>query len=470
MNVLLINPPIENMIKNVPSFIAKVRDEGYPNLGILYIAAYLKQNSDATVKILDAQIERLNHNQLKKKVENIAPDVVGINATSFTLIDAILTARDVKSVDKNIMVVFGGRHPSIYPEETIGFPDVDFVVIGEGEITFTELVKSIGNGTAVKNIKGLVFRNRDKTIFTGSREPIRNLDELPFPARYLTPYKKYKHIMTKNKVFTTMMTSRGCPYNCLFCDRSQGNIFRARSPKNIVDEMEECLNMGIKNIFVHDDTFTLDRERAISICDEILKRKLNVHLIIRTRADLVDNGLLGKLRSAGCEKVHYGIESGNERILKILKKGITKEQVENAVKNTKENNMEVLGDFMIGSPGEKEKEILETIDFAIRLDLDYAFFSITTPYPATQLYKAGLEKGIYHDYWKGFSKNPTTDFKPKLWTEDLFEEDVYALYKYAYKHFYKRPAYIFKQLPKITSLQELIGKIKIGLQLFNDAN
>jgi len=469
MNVLLINPPLENIIKNVPPSIAKVRDEGYPNLGILYLAAHLKKNSDTDVKILDTQIERLSYNRLKKKVEKITPDIVGINVTSFTLMDAILTARIVKSIDENIKIVFGGRHPSIYPEETIS-SHVDFVVVGEGEITFTELVKSIGNNKAVKNVKGLVFRKGDRIIFTGSRKPLRNLDDLPFPARELTPYKRYKHVMTKNKIFTTMMSSRGCPYNCLFCDRSQGNIFRARNPSNVVDEIEECLSMGIKNIFMHDDTFTLDRKRAIRICDEILKRKLDAHLIIRTRANLVDKELLRKLRLAGCEKVHYGIESGNEKILKILKKGITREQVEKAVKITKENDMEVLGDFMIGSPGEKEKEILETIDFAIKLGLDYAFFSITTPYPATQLYKLGLEKGLYHDYWKEFSKNPIIDFQPKLWTEYLPEERLYDLYKYAYKSFYKRPSYIFKQLLKVTSLQELSEKIKIGLQLFSDVN
>jgi len=466
MKILLINPPLENMIKNAPTAIIKGRDIGYPNLGLMYIASFLEKNSDNEVKIIDMQIEGLDYNGLEKKLVDEKPDIVGVPATSFTLLDALITCGITKKIDKEVITILGGRHGSIYPKETANLENVDFVVVGEGEYTCLELIEKIEKNKDLDKIKGIAFRKNDKTIFTGHRGWIKDLDKLPFPARHLTPYKKYKYALAKNKIFTTMMTSRGCPYNCSFCDRSQGNIFRARSPKNVVDEIEDCVNLEIKEIFIHDDTFTINKKRVIDICNDIIERKLDVDLTVRTRVNLVDEDIIKKLKRAGCERIQYGIESGNQKILNILRKGITLDQIRRAVKLAKKYDLDTLGDFMIGSPEETKKEILDTVNFAIELDLDYVLFNATTPYPRTDLYRMGIEIGLFNDFWLDFAKNPRKEFKLSFWNEKLSNEDLDHMIKYAYKRFYKRPFYILKRTIKITSISELIEKIRIGLGIF----
>jgi radical SAM superfamily enzyme YgiQ (UPF0313 family) len=346
------------------------------------------------VEILDTQVEEIPYNRLKDIIDKKSPDLVGITAMTFTLIDVIKTAQIVKSIDRDIKVVLGGPHVHIYPNETIDIPDVDYLVLGEGEITFTELVENITDIDKLKEIKGLVFKDNGITVNTGIKPFIDNLDELPFPARHLTPYRKYSSLLAKRSPITTMFTSRGCPYRCTFCDRPHlGKAFRARSAKNVVDEMEECVNMGIYEFLIYDDTFTIHRQRVIDICDEIIKRKLYIGWDIRARVDSVNEEMLRKLKKAGCERIHYGVEAGTEKILKVLNKGITLEQAMRAFEMTKKAGISTLAYFMIGSPTENREDVLQTIEFAKRLSADFVHITILTPFPATAIYRKGLEKG-----------------------------------------------------------------------------
>ena len=472
MRILLIYPPNGNMITaNVPLF-DEAFDKGesgfYPPLGIMIVAAYVEQNTEHKIEILDTQVERMNYNDIEKEIKRRKPDVVGITAMTFTLIDVIMTAKVVKSIDENIKVVLGGPHVNIYPDETINIPEVDYLVLGEGEITFTELIQNMGNMGRLKQIKGLAFKEGDKIVNTDQRTLIDNLDAIPFPARHLTPYKKYYSLLAKRSPVTTMITSRGCPYKCLFCDRPHlGKKFRARSANNVVDEMEECMSMGVNEFLIYDDTFTINRKRVINICDEILKRGLDIGWDIRARVDNVDAEMLKKLKEAGCERIHYGIESANPEILKVLRKGITVEQVIKAFKLTKKVGISTLAYFMIGSPRETRAQALETIEFAKKLNPDFIHFSVTTPFPATPLYYMGLEEGVFKkDYWQDFAKNPTNGFVPELWEENLSREEWIELLKYAYKSFYTRPTYIIKSLIGVRSIEELKRKAKGGLKVF----
>lgn len=468
MKVLLIYPPAENMITtNVPSFVDE--ETGfYPPLGLMYVAAYAERNTEHKIEILDTQVERMNYAMIEREIGRRKPDIVGIQAMTFTLIDVILTAKIIKRVDEEIMIVLGGPHVNIYPNETISIPEIDYIVLGEGEVPFTELIQNMENTQKLKKIRGLVFKEGEKIVNTGSRELIDDLDIIPFPARHLTSYKKYYSLLAKRSPVTTMMTSRGCPYKCLFCDRPHlGKKFRARSAGNVVDEMEECVDMGIKEFFLYDDTFTINRQRVLDICDEIVNRGLDVGVDIRTRVDNVNKELLEKLREAGCERIHYGVESGNPEILKVLRKGITIEQARKAFKMTKEVGIKTLAYFMIGSPRETKSQILETIEFAKKLNPDYVHFSVTTPYPATPLYYMGLKEGqLKNDCWKEFAKNPTKDFVPELWEENLSREELIELLKYAYKSFYTRPRYIIKEMLEVRSLEEFKRKAKAGLKVF----
>lgn len=468
MKVLLINPPSENeLLGNNPSIIEEER--GYnPPLGILYIAAYLEKYTDFKVEVLDTQAEEISYNRLKDIIRTKAPDVVGITAMTFTLIDVIKVIHLAKSIHPDTKIVLGGPHVHIYPEETISITGVDFLVLGEGEITFRELVENINDTTRLRNTPGLVFKDDGKIVNTGTRPLNEDLDSLPFPARHMTPIHKYSSLMAKRTPITTMFTSRGCPYRCTFCDRPHlGKSFRARSALNVVDEMEECIKLGIREFLIYDDTFTIDRQRVIDVCDEIKRRRLHIGWDIRARVNNIDKDLLKKLKEANCERIHYGVESGNPEILKILNKGITVDRVRTTFKETKEAGISVLAYFMIGCPKETRKEIMETIAFARELKPDFVHITIFTPFPATEIYMTGLRDGIIkNDFWREFAKNPTKDFQPRCWEENFTREELQELIVYAYKSFYTRPSYILKRLTHIRSFGEFIRMARAGLKVF----
>jgi radical SAM superfamily enzyme YgiQ (UPF0313 family) len=467
MKILLINPPFENTIASI---MPKCLEEGLdflPPLGLMYIAAYLEKETNRRVEILDTQVERMDYNQLKEEIKKRNPDVVGITAMTFTLVDVVKTAKIVKEINPNIKVILGGPHVIIYPEETINIPEIDFLVLGEGELVIKQLLENINNADKLEKIKGIVFRKNNKIVNTGQVDFIENLDKLPFPARHLTPFKKYFSVLSPRMPVTTMFTSRGCPYKCSFCDRPHlGKKFRARSAKNVVDEMEECQKMGIKEIFIYDDTFGVDRQRVLDICSEIKKRNLNIVWDIRTRVNTVDEEILKALKEANCQRIHYGVEAGTQKILNVLRKGITPEQAEKAFKLTKKIGIQTTGYFMIGSPNETKKDILKTIIFMKKLNPDYVHVSITTPFPATDLYKMALEeKVIPNDVWREFTKNPKPDFVPPIWEKELSRKELFSLLKKAYRSFYLRPNYIFKKILQLKSGTELIRKTKAALKL-----
>lgn len=467
MKVILINPPNFNTI---PSCLPKVLEEDLdflPPLGLMYLAGYLKKHSPYQIKILDCQIEQLDYQQLKQKLIKEDPDVIGLTAMSFTLIDIIKTAQLAKEINQKIKVVLGGPHVNIYPKETMKIKEVDFLVLGEGEASFKKLLDNINQIENLYQTKGIVFKDKNKIVNTGNQALIRDLDSIPFPARELLPYQKYFSVVSSKRPVTTMFTSRGCPFQCLFCDRPHlGKIFRARSAKNVVEEMEECQKMGIKEIFIYDDTFNVNRQRVLDICSEIQKRKLTIAWDVRTRVDTVDKETLQAMKNANCQRIHYGVEAGTQKILDILKKGITLKQIEKVFRMTKRIGVETVGYFMIGSPNETRKDILETIKLAKKLNPDFVHISVATPFPATGLYYLGLEKKILpYDYWREFAKNPRTNFIPYPWQENLTKKELFQLLKHAYLSFYFRPNYLLKRAFKLTSWQELKNKTKAAFRL-----
>lgn len=467
MNILLINPPSENeIIGNNPTIIEEER--GYnPPLGLLYIAAYLEKHTTHEVRVLDAQVERLSHDDIAVRVQDISPDVVGITAMTLTLLDVLKVVKTVKKVNDEIKVVLGGPHVHIFPEETVEYYGVDYLVLGEGEVTFKELLDNLNDSEALRQVKGLVYRNNDEIITTGKRELIDNLDELPFPARHLTPFERYSSLLAKRSPITTMFTSRGCPYGCSFCDRPHlGKKFRYRSAQNVVDEMEQCVEMGIREFFIYDDTFTVNHERVHEICDEILERRLDIGWDIRTRVDNVNEPMLLKLKQAGCERIHYGVEAGTDKILKILNKGITLEQVTEVFKMTHRVGIATLAYFMIGSPGETESEMRETFRFMKRLKPDFVHMTILTPFPATKIYADGLKSGVIEiDYWRNFAASPDRSFEPPHWGELYSRKELNEILVRGYKSFYVRPIYILKRALKIESLAEFKKIASAGLKV-----
>ena len=440
MKVLLINPPRFNeILADNPAFIDEERGFN-PPLGLLYLAGYLKKKGGYDVFGLDAQVEQFDYNnQFKQKILEINPDVVGITAMTFTLIDVLKTINLVrqveKSLNKKIIIVLGGPHVHLFPEETINLNNIDFVIKGEGELPFFNLLEALEKQKELSNIKGLVYKENGQIVNNPVGNFIDNLDEIPFPDRGLLPIKKYNSLLGGDRVVTTMFTSRGCPFQCAFCDRPHlGKKFRARSAQNVVDEMEECLKLDIEEILVYDDTFTVNRQRTLDICDEIIKRGLKFVWDIRARVDTVDDEVLRKLKQAGCQRIHFGVEAGTEKILKVLNKGIHLEQIERAFDLAKKTNIETLAYFMIGSPTETKEDIKETIKFAKKLKPDYVHATILTPYPATEIYKQALTQGVIkNDYWREFAHCPEKGVLTQYWEKELNKKELFKLLDKFYK-------------------------------------
>lgn len=466
MHIVLISPPKENMVTTMlPEKIDKERGFN-PPLGLLYLASSIIKNSDHKVTVIDSEVENLGYPELKKRIEEIKPDLVGIQALTFSLIDALKTARLIKDYSKNLPVVFGGPHVTIFPRESLMMDAVDYIVMGEGEISFKNLIDKMGHKEELKKIKGIGFKDKNELVITEEPLFIEDLNSIPMPDRRLTPYNKYYSLLSKNFPVTTMMTSRGCPYRCIYCER-MGKTFRAISAEKVLDEIEDCLNLGIKEIFFHDDTFTIDKKRVFKICELIKNRNLKFDWDVRARVDTVNYELLQAMKSAGLKRISFGVESGNPIVLKNLRKGITLEQVKKTFEDSRKIKLQTLADFMIGSPGETEKDIDETIAFSKSLKADYVQFSITTPYPGTDLYRSALSKGIISsDVWKEFAINPLPGFMPPVWKEYFSREELSALTEKAYKSFYLSPRFLVKELINIRSGKELLKKIKAGLGLF----
>jgi len=465
MKILLLYPPDKKLID---TGLPKILEEGVgfsPPLGILYLASSIKQLTNWEVEFIDCAAERLNFEQIRKRIEEAKPEAVGVTVTTHQLIDCLEIARIAKSLNPEVKVIFGGPHVHIYPRETAGLDAVDFVITGEAEFSIADFLNSWDNPVMFKSVPGIYFKGINGIACGMPPAVISDLDSLPYPMRSISNYKLYASPLAKEETVTSMITSRGCPFQCIYCNRpSMGNKFRARSAKNVVDEMQECVELGISHIKIYDDTFTIDRKRVFDICDEISRRGLNMSWDIRAHINTVDFEMLEELKRSGCTLICYGVESGNEEMLKRIKKGITRKKTAEVFKMTRKAGMQTLAYFMIGLPGETRKQMLETIEFSGKINPDYCHFAILVPFPATPVYSEGLAIGILpNDYWAQFAKAPTAEFKPKVWIENVSRAEMEFLLLKAYKKFYMRPSYIAKRVLEIRSFGEFKRKVQSGL-------
>jgi len=463
--VLLINPPMLNhLATTLPDF--AVEEQGcFPVLGLLYIATCLKkQIPDIELRILDSLALKKNYEDIKKEITDFRPDIVGVPAWTFSYLDSIIITRIAKDVNPNIKVCAGGPHVTIYPGETLAQPTIDYTITGEGEYPFAALIDALKNKKDLSNIPGLGWKENGKIHINPHTEEIKNLDALAFPDRTLTPYGMYYSILDKTRPITTMITSRGCPFQCVFCYQKNTG-WRCRTAQNIVNEIEECVKLGIKNIFIFDETFTVNKKRVIEICNEILERKIKIEWDIRSRVDTIDEEMLKILKKAGCKRISYGVEAGNGKILNILKKEIDLSMAEKTIKLTKKYGFIVLADFMVCSPEETKKEIEESLRLAIKMNPDFVQFSVTTILPATELYDLARQQGIIEkDVWREYALNPTEDFQPPLW--NIFSRrEATVILNGCYKRFYLRPRYILKKIFGIRSFWEFKINLSAGLKM-----
>jgi radical SAM superfamily enzyme YgiQ (UPF0313 family) len=438
MKVMLVQPNSASVVKTV------LGTTGLP-LGLAYLGSMLREEHE--VRIIDGLTLNYGAEELTREFKRYEPDVVGITATTPAIYDAYEVAGLAKELNPNVKTVIGGPHVTFTAKETLEeCPALDVVVRNEGELTAKELLDAFERGMPVKNISGISFRDGEGIKETEGRPFIKNLDEIPFPAYELLPMSEYK---MGNHGYGMMMTSRGCPFNCIFCASSTlcGKRWRARSAENVLEELRMLNNeFGAREIEFMDDTFTLSKRRAEEICDLMIKEKkgggMDISWSCSTHANTIDRELAAKLKEAGCHDVYIGAESGSQRILDFIGKATSLEKVRKAVATVKKTGLNVLASFIIGVPGETVRTIKETIKFAKRLNPTYAQFTLCTPFPGTALFKFAKEKGLLI----------TTDWRRYTTVEQIMNipgvsaAELRRLFNWSYISFYLRPRYVLSGL------------------------
>lgn len=457
--VVLISPPL-SVVRQAGSL--KDLANVLPTMGIGYIAAVLEREGIG-VNIFDYIGEPKTLDGILKDVTGARPDLIGITATILTINTVHELAREIRSALPEVPLVIGGAQLCSAPEKTMADGPYDIGVIGEGEDTMLELVNAIMAGSRdLGAIKGLVFRDGGRLRFNAPRPYIEDLDKLPFPARHLYPgLDKYRPVPASyiKKPVGLMISSRGCPYQCIFCDRQVfGNKFRAHSPRYVVDEMENVIKVhGAREIRFMDDTFTLDIKRVDAICDEIFRRKIRVPWTCLTRVNTVNLDILKKMKRAGCWQVIYGIEAGDQRMLDIIRKGVTVEQNETGIRLAKKAGLNVRATFVFGLPGETLETIRKTVDFAKRMDLDVVNFFTVILFPGNELYSMARKEGkiLHENYDEYTSLIDAEETHLHYVPEGLTENDLKNAIVDAYRSYYFRPGYILKQLFSIRSAEDI---------------
>jgi anaerobic magnesium-protoporphyrin IX monomethyl ester cyclase len=453
--IALVNPPLLKGVYHHQLFLP---------LGLAYLAAVLKKNGHE-VTVIDCLALDMNHEQLKVKIASFEPDVVGITSMTPMIQSTLLSARVAKEACPDAVVTLGGPHATFMDRQILEQEAaVDVVVRGEGEQTLLEMAQNVAESKSLHKIDGITLRDGDQIIQTPNRSFIQNLDELPYPAYDCFQLDRYRLF---GKLFLPIITSRGCPFQCSFCTTSRilGKEYRARSPKNIVDELEFLKNTyGADAFTFYDDTLTLDKNRIFKICEGIKARKINLPWDCQTRVDQVSREVLAEMRATKCQQVFFGVESGCQEILDAVKKRTTVEQNAKAIELAKEAGLFVAISIMIGYPGETKDMLRQTLGFVRKTEPDDVYLCVATPYPGTELRRLVEEMGLKLSADWGLYDTVTPVFDNPL----LSAEDIVKLRKGFYDSFYS-PKYVLRHLFKgnfysrimaRTALNHIIWRVK----------
>lgn len=488
MRILLLNPPSEHSVREYSDHenpsgkgAVEVEDFGlFPPLGLLYILASLRQRTPQhEMFFLDCIAEHIGHAELAVKVAEMRPDVVGITSFTMALYDVCQAARRIRSACPQVHICLGGHHPIAFPFEAAQLPEFDSIVVGEGEEAFPALVQALEHGADVTAITGVYTRESIRThqnppgsdprFLTSVMVPpayIKNIDLLPVPDRGVIQHLKYRSVVGVSDRLATMISSRGCPCQCTYCD-VPFKLYRQRSIPSVADEIQECLETGYSEVHFYDDLFNITPDRVIAFCDEITHRGYKFRWDFRGRVNSVTRESLVRARNAGCRMISFGVETGSDEGLTLLKKNTSTEQVRKVFRWCRELGILTIADFMIGLPFERSvDDVRRNVDFLLEVDPDYAQFSILSLFPNTELFADAARRGLIDPVrWNDFARNPAPDFYVDHWEEFIPLGELLRLQRESYRRFYLRPRYIWRSLMSTSSRHEFASKLRGALKL-----
>ena len=488
MKVLFLNPPDMNKVydyapdEKSKEYIGMDNFGTFPPLGIMYVMAYLEKNAPHhKLYFKDSVAERSSHKDLSDYVAEIKPNIVAMTSFTVSMIDVVIAAQNIRKIVPDAHICLGGHHPIAFPFEAASLPEFDSIVVGEGEIVFNELVKRIEAKKPFTDILGVYtnesiqkYRNttsKDRRFLNKVSVPpayVDDINSLPMPNRNYIKHLNYSSVVGVSSKLATLISSRGCPYKCTFCDvpfKTQ----RRRDPKLVVDEMEACVAQGYEEIHFYDDLFNITPRRVIDICDEIDKRGLKIVWDYRGRVNGIDEESIKRFKKSGGRLISFGIETSTQEGLIMMRKGTKVKQNIDALKLCKKYGIVTLADFMIGLPHERSyNDILKSIKILTHdYRPDYAQFSILNLYPNTEVHDQAVAKGlIKNGKWNEWAKDPlNSKIKVDHWDEFVTWGQLLELQKKAYRIFYLRPTSIWNMIKQLRSFDEFKIKAKAALDI-----
>lgn len=453
LRVLLFTPSkglAENSVKK-PAY-------GIQSLGVLFVASALREWADfpVEVQVADGFTFALGQDEIEEAIVNFKPHIVGVSATTVRIYDGQKICAIAKSISPDIVTVVGGPHACSAPEDAARHPETDIVVVGEGEETFLEICRAVHQGSDWRGIEGTAYSRNGEVILNNARTLAQDLDALPWPdLGFLPPLKHYNPLPVwgKGGNFSTMITSRGCPYGCSYCSvyRVQGGKYRYQSAEGVLAQLQKLHDeWGVRNVIFKEGTFTRNRERVIDLCRLMIENNLDINWSCNGRVNELDPELLGYMKRAGCTCIQMGIEQGNTDLLWKYKK-LRKEQVLTVLGEVRKAGIDAHGCFMLGMPEESAATIDETIEFARSLPLNTAFFNIFTPRPGTKIFEDCQAEGLIpRQEWNRLDDRRATWSHPHL-----SEGQLSAAKTRAYRRFYLRPSIVIDRIRHIRSWKDL---------------
>ena len=434
----------------------------FPPLSLTWVAA-IARRAGHEVTIIDARTLRMSMEETLEALRQWRPDVLGFMMTTYMFRETLEWARFLKK-HLRVPVLIGGYNMRVYPRESVSVDGVDFGCFNSAFYTVPGLLAELEGARRFADVPGLIYKTDSGEVRMTEYGPDPRFEDYPNPARDLLPNDLYAEFPTERKNFTVMVTSKGCPMNCVFCEAGR-TAYNPRSPMTVVNEMQECYeNYGVREIDIFDYEFAIQRKRVIEICDEMLNRRLDILWACRARIDSIDEDLARKMKAAGCGRIYFGIESGVQEILDGINKGITLQQIRDTVEMVKGMGIRALGFFLVGAPGETRPMVRRTVRFAKSLKLDYVQFSKVTAKPLTPIWEDLCRESGF-DYWREYILGNVEEAPlPRPWTE-MTNDEIDALAKKAYVSYHCRIGFLIRQVFQVRSFAEFKRKFLAFLDM-----